>query len=346
MVLLFSVVGLSNLLQQKIQINRLLPILSLVTLIGFCLGLLNLGRMSAFFIFSIKEVYIVVLLHLVLGHINHSMNQGQVKSLFGPLGALGSLAGILGGLTTTHLSAKLSSETLFLLGCFVIFLFFVPSFFLEPSEEVFEQRPSPLEAVKKVKGIVFVIALLIGISQVFTFLADLQFNLNFVKEVLVEDKRTAFLGRVYTWINVVTFLFQLVVIPFLLARFSGLKLFCKLPFLYLIASILLFIFQGEVAMVWPIFFVMVKSFDYSLFATFKEVIYHPLTLEEKFGTKYIVDMVSYRGAKAFIALLAASVMLKENALINMTQVFLLSAWVFVTFAFYNIYQRIISERSP
>ena len=235
MVLLFSVVGLSNLLQQKIQINRLLPILSLVTLIGFCLGLLNLGRMSAFFIFSIKEVYIVVLLHLVLGHINHSMNQGQVKSLFGPLGALGSLAGILGGLTTTHLSAKLSSETLFLLGCFVIFLFFVPSFFLEPSEEVFEQRPSPLEAVKKVKGIVFVIALLIGISQVFTFLADLQFNLNFVKEVLVEDKRTAFLGRVYTWINVVTFLFQLVVIPFLLARFSGLKLFCKLPFLYLIA---------------------------------------------------------------------------------------------------------------
>ena len=48
-------------------------------------------------------------------------------------------------------------------------------------------------------------------------------------------------------------------------------------------------------------FVVFKGLDYSIFSAAKEILYFPLTSLQRYGAKYIVDIVSYRAAKGLIS---------------------------------------------
>ena len=47
----------------------------------------------------------------------------------------------------------------------------------------------------------------------------------------------------------------------------------------------------------------IKCFDYSVFGIIKEMLYQPLKVEEKFKAKAIIDVFTYRSAKAVASLI-------------------------------------------
>ena len=58
----------------------------------------------AYTLFAIKEVYIVLLIHLCLAFSNSYFSMEQVKRLYGPLGGAGSIGGIIGGQLTSNIA--------------------------------------------------------------------------------------------------------------------------------------------------------------------------------------------------------------------------------------------------
>ena len=72
-------------------------------------------------------------------------------------------------------------------------------------------------------------------------------------------------------------------------------------------------------------FVILKGADYSLFASAKELLYFPLTAAQKYGTKYISDIVVYRFAKGLVSLLL--IYFQELYIINWLMYLCLILWV-------------------
>ena len=52
-------------------------------------------KWASYLFFVWKEIYIVLLIHLILAFCNVNFNLEQMKRLSGPIGAVGSVGGIL-----------------------------------------------------------------------------------------------------------------------------------------------------------------------------------------------------------------------------------------------------------
>tara|TARA_Y100000780_G_C13695763_1_gene421805 strand:+ start:2984 stop:4225 length:1242 start_codon:yes stop_codon:yes gene_type:complete len=334
----FSVLALiiaifvSNKIQEKIGAQKLFLLigtLSIALLSGSYIALNNGFAPSAFFLFAIKESYIVILLHLILAYANATFSLEQVKRLYGPLGAVGALGGIIGGQLTSSLSNASGVFGAFLFGIFSILAsiaVFIPTrrMVLTPKEK---EEASPLKSIESVKKYVFLIAAVVALSQWVIFIADLQFNIIFENAFASKGERTAYLGRLYSYINLVSLIIQFGILPWVLVRISVKKIFFAVPLLFL-----LLIFGGmglgAGSLVASAFvFISLKGTDYSVFNVAKEVMYYPLDKMQKFGAKYITDMFIYRLAKALIAFAMAQYMLKDMMVLNLLQAAFISLWL-------------------
>jgi AAA family ATP:ADP antiporter len=160
----------------------------------------------------------------------------------------------------------------------------------------------------------------------------------FEKVVESKDARTAYLGDIYKYINIVTLFLQFVLLPYLLMRVSIKSLFFFVPILYLtlifgglsMGSGTLFVVAGV--------FISMKATDYSIFAVAKEVMYHPLESTQKFGAKYITDIFIYRTAKALIAFVMSFFAVKEMGSLNSVQAIFIALW-FIAISFLFIEQK-------
>ena len=103
---ILSVVGLAisvslfNKWQKKRSVFFLYSNISIITTILFVVFniLYKLGYNFVAYPFAIwKEVYIILLVHLSIGYLNSKVDYRVAKLTYGPLGALGSLGGVLGG---------------------------------------------------------------------------------------------------------------------------------------------------------------------------------------------------------------------------------------------------------
>lgn len=186
-------------------------------------------------LFIWKEIYIVVQIHLLLAYANNYFEKEHFKYLVGPLGAAGSLGGILGGLLTSYLGQKIG--TIGVMGIGVIFVFvpailflFTPSMSIK-SEEV---HHSPLRSLdtSALRRYVFIIAAIVALSQFIINIADFQFNIEFEAAIKESSSRTSYLGDIYTVINGITLLFQLLILPVVLPRVSEKNYHYFIPFTY------------------------------------------------------------------------------------------------------------------
>jgi AAA family ATP:ADP antiporter len=171
------------------------------------------------------------------------------------------------------------------------------------------------------------IGLVVALSQFVIFIADLQFNIIFEKVVTTKTARTAYLGKFYSYINMVSIFLQFVILPYLMLRVKNKHIFLFVPILYL-GLILggLSLGAGSLFVIGSVF-VMMKGTDYSLFAAAKDVMYHPLLSLQKFGAKYITDMFVYRSSKALIAFVMAQFIVYELEVLSILQFIFLSLWI-------------------
>jgi AAA family ATP:ADP antiporter len=336
---------LCNRLQKTRSVQFVFFIASSVSALVFMSGSLSLfegSKLFSFLAFIWKEICIVIQVHLLLGYANNYFERSNFKYLVGPIGAVGSLGGILGGLLTTSISSNGGTLQVLQLGIgFVIMpaLFFA---FTKKLNNVDVKHKSPVSTIDTpdLKKYVLYICGMVALAQFIINIADFKFNLAFELAVPTSDLRTAYLGNVYTWTNVLTFTFQFLVMPFVLPRVRERSLHLFIPISYLICVVSL-VMGAQIGLV-PIamLYIYFKATDYSFFSAGKEILYQPLSGPQKYGAKYLTDMLVYRAAKAFIAIIL--IYLQSSFILDMMMVGFLLIWLYVVVKLFALHQKLFA----
>lgn len=244
-----------------------------------------------------------MLVHSVLGHLNASVHEEQAKVIYGPLGAVGSIGGILGAFSVSAFVQDWGEQNFLYLGVAIIILTgFV--FLKTKNKEVHlveSKSHSPLTSIKGIKSFVFSVAAIVILSQFVINIGNYQFNIYLNDAFSDSLGKTQFLGQVYGWINSCSLLIQVLLLPILLKFVPPYLTHLAIPLVYGLSYFVGMAF-GDGLMPMAITFVVFKGLDYSLFGAAKELLYYALTDIQKYGAKYVADMISYRLAKGVISL--------------------------------------------
>ncbi len=338
---ILSVVALSitvfifNKVQTKRNVFFLYASVSIFTTLIFsiCNFLYLEGFKAVVFPYFIwKEVYIILLVHLSIGYLNSKVKKEIARLTYGPLGALGSLGGVLGGLAVSGLIPFFNTEIKVgtglvytgLLGAAVIFL----TIFLFRSEKTFltfeNKKKSPLKALQGNYDYVFLVAFIVLLSQFTINLANYKFNIGLENYVSGAEEKGAFLGSIYSKINIISFLFQIFLIPVILKLFHEKKVHLSIPIIFGLTYLATQFSFGFLPV--ATLFVVYKGVDYSLFSTAKEMLYFPLAKTQRYGAKYIVDMIVYRFSKMLISIVL--IYYTSDLFIDVSLSVCLILWVF------------------
>ena len=344
---LMVLITINNKLHPMIGVQKVYLLTGFLTLSGFAASYIAFSsgfKPAAFALFAIKESYIVLLVHLCLAFANTYYSMDLFKRIIGPIGAMGSVGGIIGGQLTSYLAkkAEYGTEFIFFLSLVCIFatvVVFYQTKHLRTKSVESKKEKTPIEAISGVKLYVFYIAAIVMLSQFVIFIADLQFNMIFVETVTEKDARTAYLGNFYSLINTISLILQFIVLPVLLIKFKTRNIFMFVPILYVVLVFGGLGFgAGQIFVIGSVF-IMMKGTDYSIFAIAKEVMYHPLLSIQKYGAKYITDMFVYRTSKAVIALIMAqtfmSSLTSDMMFLSLLQFIFLALWIILVFGLFK-----------
>jgi len=325
-------VFLSNALQARYSVQRVFLFITLLTVAIFCIGTLGFKndiKFLTYLPFIWKEIYIVLQVHLLLAYANNYFRGEQFKVLVGIVGGVGSIGGVIAGWLTSLLATKFGTEWVMWLGVVFIFLpalsFFKTALIVkDPEEKVKTPLASFDSGLKKYIGL---IALMVILSQFIINIADFNFHLIFEKSFIDSNTRTSELGNIYMYMNLLTFLLQFLVLPVIMLKISerNYHFFIPISYLLFLGSVLIFSTSGFIPL--ALFFIYLKASDYSLFSAGKEILYQPLTINQKYGAKYFTDMLVYRLAKAFIALVL--IYFQNIFMLNITMIVCLILWLYL-----------------
>lgn len=323
---------LCNRLQARLSVQRVFFLVSgfsaflfLVSGAGFYLG----HRLLSYVFFIWKEIYIVLQVHLLLAYSNNFFSKEDFRLFVGPLGAAGSLGGVLGGMLTSFIIDQ-GAGTSYVIGVGLCCVF-LPALLFLFTQHVHAaraaEREAPLSSLKdpKVREYVVTIAAIVALTQFIINILDFRFNLSFEASIQDSNARTSYLGNIYTWTNGVTFLFQVFLLPYLLPRVSQRNFHLFLPLSYLVCTGIFFLgFQSSLLLV-SLIYIYVKAADYSLFSAGKEILYQPLGPDQKYGAKYLTDMLVYRMSKALVAVVL--IYLQSSAMLNGLMICFILLWL-------------------
>ena len=191
-----------------------------------------------------------------------------------------------------------------------------------------------------IRNYVLLIGLIVMLSQFVINIADFKFNLSFEQSIALSNERTAYLGTVYTWTNFISLILQFVLLPFLLPRVSERSIHMFIPFSYMFLLAGLLVGGEGIFALTAGFYIYLKASDYSLFSGGKELLYQPLLPEQKYGAKYLTDMLVYRASKALIA--AVLIYLQSSLILNMMMGLFLVIWLGLVVKIFGIHRKIFS----
>lgn len=333
-ILLAVFVSLINFFQTKKSIGTLfnwVVISSTIVMLASVWGTkFNIPELS--YLYAIwKEVYIVIVVHLTLGFLNSVLDFKVAKVIYGPLGAIGSFGGILGGVITSSIMKTLGVHGVATLGLGILIMS-VFVFGISGKQFLKKKEETPITSLGDKKLYVALICLLIICSQFVINLANFKFNLG-LEAFSDAASKGAYLGKIYSYINTVSLTVQLFLIPLAFKFLRVNVVHILIPIIYLGLIIFdLMDFMGLIGT--SILFVAFKGLDYSIFSAAKEMLYFPLTQSQKYGAKYIVDMIVYRSAKMGISAL----LLVFTSLAFIQNMLVLSAVIWVVLAIYMTFK--------
>jgi ATP:ADP antiporter, AAA family len=345
-VVLTGTIFIFNKLQATHSVQKVLLWVSLVSTGIFALstlGYISHIKYATFLSFIWKEICIVLQVHLMLAYANNFFSKEDFRKMIGPVGAVGSVGGILGGLLTTYISKKFGTTEVSWIA--LVFVFLPALLFLKTKvlkNEGQETAASPMASLNTptIRSYVLHVALIVMLSQFIINIADFKFNLAFEQSIIVSSDRTAYLGTVYTWTNLISLLLQFILLPLLLPRITEKTLHLFIPLSYLLCLVGL-IFSGALALL-PVamFYTYLKASDYSLFSAGKELLYQTLLPEQKYGAKYLTDMLVYRYSKALIA--AVLIYLQTSFILNVMMTGFLFLWLILVIRIFGIHRRLFN----
>ena len=287
----------------------------------------------------------MILVHATIGQLNASVPEKTAELAYGPIGAIGSLGGIIGAFLTGYVSKIWSIEAVLILGMFIISLaVFIFNYPTEGSATHFKQTKktaSPISSVHGAGKYVFYVALVVAMSQFVINIGNYQFNLYLEQEfagAVDKQLQTSFLGQVYGWINLVSLVIQVFLIPIILKFVHHRWTHLAIPIAYGLFAVFTAMTSGVGAAVLTpavIAFVAYKGMDYSIFSSAKELLYFSLSDLQKYGAKYIVDMIVYRLSKGIISVI---LILLPESLINYLMFTSLGLWIVILIPLFKEYE--------
>ncbi len=283
-----------------------------------------------------KDTYMVMLVEIYYSFANSAFTIQAARWVYGLFGILGGLGAIAGNLLVRYLAPSIGTvATLWLVaptllgiglaGVVLGRMAGVPN----PLKDQ-EKPPGVMEAVQVARNssYLLLVLLLIGLTQSAITLIDYSFN-EIVEAVYPNtDARTALVSTVYASISTGMLLLHGSTGPLL--RFAGVPL--------TLLGIPLVMGAGVgVFTLWPMLATVLlikvgsKCFDYTLFRNAKEILYIPLSYQERTQGKSIVDMLTYRVAKGIAsALLAGALATELPHVVNLLTLSLIGGWFVIT----------------
>lgn len=296
--------------------NRFAATVGLIRLYGAVAGIsaltlaaLQLGRGAApgpvsFALYVWKDVYIVVLVEIFWTYANASFDLKTARWIYGLFCVMGSLGGMSGNLLVGWLAGAFGTEQAIWAVAPMLGISWLSGALLAPPLGAAGRRtPASLgEGLRVLRESPYLVWMLGLVATVQVVITLIDFSYNAAVEVAYPDTdaRTAIIGQVYFAIDACSMTLQLLTGPIL--RLLG------IPAVLLGIPLLLSSAVGGYMLV-PRFLSMAvakvgsKAMDYSLFRAAKELLYLPLSYEEKTQGKAFVDIMTYRVAKGGASLL-------------------------------------------
>jgi ATP:ADP antiporter, AAA family len=295
---------------------------------------------SVFALYVLMETYIVVLVESfwTIANLRYQLKSARVAyGLFLVCGSIGAMGAELLQPTLAH--AIGTAQILWFVGpilvvCGVWCSQLEPARSVAPAAPAKPAQPSP-PSVSRRRGwaivlqsrYLWLLVLIVAAAQILINLADYMlvasFEVTYPGEAF-RDARTGAFATVYATINGAAIALQLLTAP-LVGAFGVMRIFIAIPALVGLAMVGASVVPR--AFMTSIAFVAAKVFDYSLFRATKEMLYLPLETTAKTVGKSIVDMGTYRAAKAGASLLLLALVPFGTAVVAAVAVALAVVWI-------------------
>ncbi len=260
---------------------------------------------STFALYIWKDVHIVVLLEVLWSFANLVFDKRSARWLNGLFCACGSLGGLCGNTLVGPLAHAWGTHAtpLLLLPLFAVEAVLVVQLAAAagqpaPKERVKIDIDDAVRLLRKSPYLGWLV-LLIGTVQIAINLVDFVYADAIAAAYPDTDARTAIMGQIYGAIDVASLTLQL--LSGLVVGALGVRAtLLAIPTL-LGAAVFSFVAAPHFALM-AVAKVASKALDYSLFRTTKEMLYLPLSYDDKTRGKALVDMLTYRVAKGAASL--------------------------------------------
>jgi len=277
-------------------------------LISLCYTALRSGFAPASAVlYMFREAYIVVLVEQYWSFINSTVPIGRAMLVNGPITGFGSIGAIAGASTVHFFAGRLGTEPLLLFAAVSL----LPAALM--SDLAYrtggEPQPSPAEERGRQGHLalglfvrnryLMLLALLIMLTQAVSTALDLNVSRLVELTYTVKNERTAFFGGLYAKLNIVAFALQFGVAPVAM-RFVALPVVhAVIPVIHVAACAAALVRPGLATVAFA--FIAFKALDYSLFRAAKEMLYIPLSYDERYRAKSVIDAFGYRLSKGLLA---------------------------------------------
>ncbi len=263
-----------------------------------------------FFQYAFKDIYVLLMLKQLWSMIHSTVPKERAKYLYGSIYGLGTIGAIAGSMVPGFLASFLGSEKiLFLtLPVYALLLFSFSMAFrrsklsVDSFQKELTDDPRPQEAfslIRRSPPLIAVLAIVV-FMQASVALMEYQFNAHLEVNILDQDLRTAYCGKLMGLVNLLSLSLQFLG-GFFMVRFLGLKRSHLLvPFL-LSSSAIISLAIPSFAII-SFSYVFLKGLEFSIFGVIREMLYIPLGLDAKYRAKAVIDVFAYRTSKALIAL--------------------------------------------
>lgn len=294
-----------------------------------CVLFLPIFPQLIFFHACWKDVYILLMFKQLWSMVHATLSDARTKYIFGAIFGIGTCGATLGSLIPGFLAPLLGSTPLFLftlpIYC-VLFFAYYKAYHLSGAslltDSITPEHASGKEGFmllarnRYLLGVLF----LVMFMQISVALVDYQFSHYLEIQIPQQDLRTAYYGKLIGGVNFIS-LFMQFFGSFLILKVLGLR---KSHFLIpiVLGSLTCGLWGFPTFMVTAAVYGITKSIDYSLFGVLKEMLFVPLSMDEKFRAKAIIDVLGHRTAKAL-----ASFLILGLQMIVGTQVFALANYL-------------------
>jgi len=313
------------------------------------------------------NIFAIVLVTQFWILVNDVFNPREARRLIGFIGSGGQLGAILGGMTAGALAKGMASGFLLLIaagmlsgGILIVLSIFSKQKKVEPEAERDDSKKmeksekqvrqgfrDAWETVKQ-SSYLKLLAGIVMVTLVVSTLIDFQFN-STVFKVRGGQNLTSFFGYFNAGTMAFAFLLQLLLTSNIIKRYGIRLTLLFYPLVLLLGSAGI----GIVAFASIIPAILIKASDkslaYSLNQSVRELLYIPISVEQKYKSKIFIDMFLNRFAKGLGAVILWILLLivpKESGIryISLIVVFIISSWIFLNLKVGRGYADLVKEK--